>query len=52
MKKIIVGVVLLGSITAVAATLGTKNNKATTGTEKKIEKKTRHCTHTCPFSES
>lgn len=50
MKKIIVGVVLLGSITAVAASLSTnkKNDKVTT--EKKTEKKERECRKSCIFS--
>jgi hypothetical protein len=51
MKKIIVGVVLLGSITAVAASLGTSKKKETARTEKKTEKKDRECKHSCPFSE-
>lgn len=51
MKKIIVGVVLLGSLTAVAATLGTSKKKSATATEKKVENKKRSCSHTCPFSE-
>ena len=50
MKKVIVGVVLLGSITAVAASLSTnkKNDKAVT--EKKTEKKEKECKRSCIFS--
>ena len=43
MKKIIVGVVLLGSITAVAASLNTNKKKDKAITEKKTEKKEKEC---------
>jgi len=49
MKKIIVAVVLLGSVTAVAfASLNTNKKKA--GIEKKAEKKKKSCNRVCPFS--
>jgi hypothetical protein len=48
MKKILVAVVLLGSITAVAfASLN--NNKKKAGIEKKTEKK-KECSRVCDFS--
>ena len=50
MKKIIVGVVLLGSITAVAASLNTNKKDDKAKTEKKTEKKEKECRHACPFS--
>lgn len=51
MKKILVGAVLLGSITAVAASLNTnkKDDKATT--EKKTEKKKKDCKRSCSFGD-
>ncbi|MBC7874810.1 MAG: hypothetical protein H7Y01_12485 [Ferruginibacter sp.] len=49
MKKILVAVVLLGSVTAVAfASLNTSKKK--TGIEKKMEKKKKNCSRICPFS--
>jgi hypothetical protein len=51
MKKLIIGVVLAGSLTAaVAATLNTSHKKDAAKTEKKAEKKKRNCGHSCPFS--
>ena len=52
MKKIIIGVVLAGSLTAaVAASLNTKNHKKDAAkTEYKCEKKKSSCGHSCPFS--
>ena len=51
MKKIIIGVVLAGSLTAaVAASLNKNHKKDAAGIEKKAEKKKRDCSHSCPFS--
>ena len=49
MKKILVAVVFLGSVTAVAfASLRTDKKK--TGIEKKMEKKKKNCSRICPFT--
>ena len=50
MKKLFVGVVLLGSITAVAASLSTNKKKDAPGVEKKMEKKKKDCKKSCWFS--
>jgi hypothetical protein len=51
MKKIIVSLVLIAGIAAVAiASLNSTKKKV--GTEKKMEKKERKCSHTCPLSYS
>jgi hypothetical protein len=48
-KKIVVAAVLVASISAV--TFASFNgNKKKTGTEQKMEKKKKGCSHICPFS--
>ena len=51
MKKMLIGMVLLGGLTGIAfASLTTTRKKS--NIEKKVDKKTKKecCRHTCPFS--
>jgi peptidoglycan hydrolase CwlO-like protein len=48
-KKIVVAAVLLASISAVAFASFTVNKKKA-GTEQKMEKQKKGCSHICPFS--
>ncbi len=50
MKKILVAAVLLGGVTAVAFASLKNNHKKDSAVEKKMEKKQKHCSHTCSFS--
>ena len=49
MKKILVAVVLIAGLTVVAFA-SFNNNRKKAGTEKKLEKKQKECSHKCKFN--